>query len=131
MALRLATKPARPADPPLGTAQLPPPEITGLSAGPDDTHGNPTLILDGRWFGTKKPKVWREYLNAKNQIKKQACKVLIPEGEFADDKGKPACMDPAIGRSRIMVILPSKDPGSLNGILVLDNGIGMAAQNTK
>jgi hypothetical protein len=127
MTLRLATKQAAPADQTLGNAQLPPPEITGITPGPDDAKGNATLILDGRWFGTKKPKAWREYLNAKGEIKKQACKVLVPDGEFADTKGKPACMDPALGRSQVMVILPSKDPGGLNGILVIDNGIGMAA----
>jgi hypothetical protein len=42
-------------------------------------------------------------------------------------EGKPVCMAPANGDSRVVVQVPVKDPGGLNGVVVLDNGVGLAA----
>ena len=45
-----------------------------------------------------------------------------------DSKGKPAFMNPATGASKAMVIVPAKAPkGVLNGTVVLENGVGLAA----
>jgi hypothetical protein len=113
-------------------ALLAPPEIDNVM--PDvDADGNDILIITGRWFGTKKPKVWREYLDAKTgvAIKQQKYKVLAPDLTYTNAKGKPICMDPATGASRVVVQIPVKVPDGLNGTLVLDNGTGMAVTKLK
>ncbi len=129
MDLRLDSKEAGVDDQSLNDqAQLVPPEIAAVT--PDvDADGNDLLIITGRWFGLKKPKVSREYLDAKTglAIKQQKCKVLTPDLTYTDAKGKPVCMDRANGDSRVVVQVPAKDPGGLNGVVVLDNGVGMAA----
>ncbi len=102
-------------------AQLMPPEITGM-----EDNGDGTLTITGRHFGTKKPKVWREYLDDE-VVKCQKCKVLAPADlTLTDANGKAACMDAASDRSQVVIELPAKDPGGLNGFLVLDNGVGLA-----
>jgi hypothetical protein len=88
------------------------------------------VTMEGLWFGTKAPKVWREYSDANGAIKHQAMKVVKPSADnttYVDSKGKPACMDPASGESKIIVIVPIKDPkGNRNGTIVIDNGVGLA-----
>jgi uncharacterized repeat protein (TIGR03803 family) len=105
-------------------AQLMPPEITGVV-----DNGDGTLTVAGRHFGTKKPKVWREYVDG-GVVKTQKYKVLSPEDpDLVDAAGKLACMDAATDVSQVVVEIPTKDPGTLNGILVIENGVGMAAVN--
>jgi hypothetical protein len=92
------------------------------------------VTIEGLWFGTKPPKVWREYtVPGKYEdtivIKRQAMKVIKPTVEnspYADSAGKPACMDPVTGDSQVMVVVPGAPKGELNGVLVLDNGVGLA-----
>jgi N-acetylneuraminic acid mutarotase len=114
------------------SVQLRPPTIADIADGPLDLKGNPTLVITGQWFGTKAPKVWREYLDPKTlaAIKRQAMKVVKPtldNTDFLDSKGKPACMDPATGESKVIVIVPVAPKGALNGTVVLENGVGLAA----
>jgi hypothetical protein len=94
-----------------------------------------SLSITGKWFGTKAPKAWREYevagkVEGSVIIKRQALKVVKPTVDnttFVDAKGKPACMNAVDGESKVIVILPAKDPkGALNGTIVIDNGVGMA-----
>jgi len=66
-------------------------------------------------------------------LKRQTMKVLKPTDAdamagFLDSKGKPAYMNPATSASKAVVIIPAKGPtGVLNGMIVLDNGVGLAA----
>jgi len=92
------------------------------------------VTIEGDWFGTKPPKVWREYETPGKHvdtivIKRQAMKVIKPTVEnspFVDSADKPACMDPGTGRSQVTVIVPAAPKkGELNGVLVLDNGVGL------
>jgi hypothetical protein len=99
------------------------PEITGIVPNPDGT-----LTLSGAWFGTKKPKVWREYTDAKGAVKQQKLKVLVPlDPAIVNAKGKMSFMNAVDGISKVVVMIP-KDvpPGTSSRILVLDNGIGLA-----
>jgi hypothetical protein len=43
-----------------------------------------------------------------------------------DSKGKMAYMNHVTGVSKVIVVVPTKIPGTLSGVLVLDNGVGMA-----
>jgi hypothetical protein len=115
------------------------PVIDAIVNGEKDAKGNDTLVITGTWFGTKAPKVWREYtVPGKTEgsfiIKRQAMKVVKPtidNADYLDSKLKPACMDPASGESKIIVIVPVKLPkGELNGTIVLENGIGLASGDT-
>jgi hypothetical protein len=109
------------------------PVISDIVPGALDPKGNATLVITGRWFGTKKPKVWREY-EWRGVIRHQTMKVVKPTVEnspYLDSKLKPACMDPATGVSKVIVVVPTKTPnGVLNGTIVLENGVGMASGNT-
>jgi len=100
-----------------------------------DAEGNPVLVIDGQFFGTKPPKAWREYEVADGAggtvVKRQALKVVKPtlaNSPYVDGKGKPTCMDPGSGESRVIVAVPDKLPaGPLNGVIVIDNGVGLAS----
>ena len=104
--------------------------------GVPDLKGNATLLITGQWFGTKKPKVWREYTVpgkelgseiVKHQIMK-VVKATVDNTGYLDSKGKPAYMDSASRDSQVTVVIPVKDPkGTLNGTIVLENGVGLAA----
>jgi hypothetical protein len=117
-----------------GNAFLVPPEIChvadligwvirSVSAGDE-------IRVGGGYFGSKPPKVWLEYRDAKGKLKQLKCKVQ--KNRFFDDAaGKPAksCMDPANGFSEIIVQMPAKWPkGWMHGRhdLVIDNGCGRA-----
>jgi Leucine Rich Repeat (LRR) protein/List-Bact-rpt repeat protein len=112
-----------------------PPEITSLEAASGETLVTPvstedTIVIKGKYFGNKAPKVWFEYTNAKGQIKMAKCKVLKPYA-YADVKGKPAksCMDKTTGISEITVKMPKRWPKDwVHGTndIVIDNKIGMA-----
>jgi parallel beta-helix repeat protein len=137
MALHVGSKQADPVDRIIHSMQLMPPIIANIVDGGQDAKGNDLLVITGTWFGTKKPKVWREYeVNdgaGGTIIKHQAMKVLKPTeadalAGFVDSKGKPAYMNPATGASKAVVIIPTKEPnGVLNGTIVLENGVGLAA----
>jgi formylglycine-generating enzyme required for sulfatase activity len=94
--------------------------------------GEAFITITGRWFGTKKPKVWFEYLNAKDQVKRLNCKVEKPDGEDGrvNAKGKPVYMNPADGTSKVVVQVPKLPKGvALKDLshVVLDSGSGLAA----
>jgi uncharacterized repeat protein (TIGR02543 family) len=112
------------------------PIIADIVDGGQDANGNSLLVITGTWFGTKKPKVWREYVvqgKDGDVIRRQTMKVLKPTevdalAGFVDSKGKPAYMNPATGASKATAIVPGKSPkGGLNGMIVLENGVGLAA----
>jgi parallel beta-helix repeat protein len=117
------------------------PVIVAIEAGdPDPKTGADTLVITGTWFGTKRPKVWREYTVPGKDVgteivKRQTMKVLKPtEADallgFKDSQGKPAFMNPATGASKAVVVVPAKEPrGVRNGIIVLENGVGLATGN--
>jgi C1A family cysteine protease len=104
----------------------------GLLVGPEITaitrHDDGTMTLDGRWFGTKKPKIWREYRNAKDLVKRQRLKVLPPaDPAIVNAKDKMAFMNADDGVSKILVAIPKALPvGETNNKLILDNGVGLA-----
>jgi uncharacterized repeat protein (TIGR02543 family) len=136
MELHVVSKEAVPPDQDIQPLALAVPVIDDVRIGEPDAKGNPTIMIVGKWFGAKKPKVWREYtVPGKAEgavvIKRQGLKVVKPtvdNTEYRDSKGKPACMDPATGESKVIVLAPSKDPkGVPNGTIVLDNGVGLAA----
>jgi len=134
MDLRLASKEAP--DQSVQPLALAVPVIEGIADGEQDEDGNQLLVITGTWFGTKKPKVWREYIvlgkDGGPVIKRQAMKVVKPtEADaalgFKDSKENPAHMNAETGESKVVVIVPAKDPkGMANGTIVLDNGVGMA-----
>jgi hypothetical protein len=129
MAIHVAGKELDPDDQALVAVILAAPQVLTATVGGD------TLTLEGNWFGTKKPKVSREYEVEDGAggmvVKQQKMKVLKPTeadalAGFVDSKGKPACMNPATGKSKVVAIVPAKEPkGTLNGILVIENGVGM------
>jgi hypothetical protein len=123
---RVASKEATPADQSIHALGLCPPEITGVV-----DNGDGTMTITGNWFGTKNPKVWREYEDAKNAVKQQKFKILKPvDGAFLDSKGKCACMNATDGTSQVIVVIPTKAPkGDYTGDLVLENGVGMALES--
>jgi formylglycine-generating enzyme required for sulfatase activity len=93
------------------------------------------IVITGRWFGTGKPKVWMEYLNAKNAVKRLKCKVEAPDGEDGrvNAKLKPVYMNPADGASKVVVLTPKLPKGVVWDDLshvVVDNGLGLAAAAT-
>jgi len=136
MALHVASKQADPVDRTIHSMQLTPPVIADIVDGGQDAKGNDLLVITGTWFGTKKPKVWREYEvddgDGGTVVKRQTMKVVKPTeadalAGFVDSKGKPAYMNAATGASKVMVMVPAKEPkGTLNGMIVLENGVGLA-----
>jgi formylglycine-generating enzyme required for sulfatase activity len=107
-------------------------------------HLSPPLIYDveiadglititGLWFGTKKPRVWFEYLDAKSSVKRLNCKVEKPDGQEGrvNAKQKPVYMNPVDGASKVVVLQPKLPRGvaSLDDLshVVLDSGSGLAA----
>ncbi len=111
------------------------PVITGITPGEKTEKGNETLVIAGQWFGTKAPRVWREYTDINNQIKQQPMTLLKPTpvdatAGYVDVYGKPAYMNCETGASKAVVTIPTKLPaGKLNGTIVLSNGVGLAVGN--
>jgi hypothetical protein len=134
--LHVASKEIADGDQVLHTAMLSAPEI--LTATVVAADGVTTVTFEGNWFGTKGLKASREYEvddgAGGTVIKQQKMKILKPTeadafAGFVDSKGKPAFMNAATGASKAMVIVTAKAPkGVLNGTVVLDNGVGMAAE---
>jgi hypothetical protein len=134
--LCVASKEIVDGDQPLYTAMLTAPEI--LTATVSAPEGVTVVTLEGNWFGTKKSKVWREYEvdnGGDIVVKQQVMKVLKPtvdNTDCLDSKLKPAYMNAATGASKVIVIVPTKEPkGALNGVIVIDNGVGMAVEALK
>jgi uncharacterized repeat protein (TIGR02543 family) len=135
MELHVVSKEAVPTDQDIQPLALAVPVIDDVRIGEPDAKGNPTIMIVGQWFGTKKPKIWREYtvpgkVEGAVIIKRQTLKGVKPtelNTEYRDSKGKPACMDPLTGESQVIVIVPADPKGALNGTVVLENGVGMAS----
>jgi hypothetical protein len=90
-----------------------------------------TIEITGEFFGTKKPKIWLEYLVPGKGIKKLNCKLLPPDQHF-DAKGKGLFMNPLDGASKAVVARPAKLPAGAadwNALthVVVDNGCGIDA----
>jgi hypothetical protein len=52
----------------------------------------------------------------------------ITDNGYANFQGKASCMDIISGDSLVIVKDPAKEPkGARNGVIVLDNGVGLAA----
>jgi uncharacterized repeat protein (TIGR02543 family) len=126
--LHTSTKEADPADQSVYGAFLAAPEILTATLG--SAEGVSVVTIEGMWFGTKKPKVSREYTDAKTGtvIKQQKYKVLAPtDPAMVDGKGKRVYMNPRTGKSKAVVLVLTQDPaGNPTGDLVLDNGVGLA-----
>ena len=134
MPLRLKTK-----EPVVGiieeeirTVLLGSPEIADVVV--SDDAGVTILTITGKYFGVKAPKVWLEYDDPAGgtPLKTLKLKALKPTGDYLDNKGKPACMDPETGDSKVIVVLPANLPKGVNAwtditVLALENGVGMAA----
>ena len=126
LALFLSSKDISPAPLAAGTLHLSPPEIETVAV------GDLAIVVDGLWFGTKKPKAWMEYSLPGVGVRKLKCKVLVPDGEFRDAKGKAIYMNPGDGDSRLTLQRPAKLPKGLANWdavthLVVDNGAGLGA----
>jgi hypothetical protein len=115
-----------------GSFVVPPPEILGVYDGPGGVITSAGLedmvVLDGAFFGTKKPKVWLEYYS-KGVVKAKKLKVITPL-RYPDVKDVPekSCMDVDTGRSEVRVLMPSSWPTgwdhNVEHNLVIDNGLG-------
>ena len=105
---------------------LVPPVITAIKNASNtsvitEAQAEDSIILEGKDFGAKPPKV---YLELDNQLFK--CKIDKSYLIFKDYKGKESCMD-VLGNSALMIILPKEkklSPGLYS--IVLDNKIGIA-----
>jgi len=113
-------------DTPLQSVQLVPPVITDIqnSAGQtiSEAKAGSTIVLIGKYFGNKAPKVALEV----SPGKLSKCKVDKSGFKHQDYKGKPSAMNAVTGESSIKIILPSKNlkPGLYP--IVLDNKTGIA-----
>ncbi len=108
------------------------PVIENITRGVD-ANEKEVFIITGKWFGTTNVRCWREFTPEEGtSIKKQNMNVVKPTSanaeNYTDHNGKPAFMNSENGESKIIVRVPKKDPkGTLNGTIVIDNGVGMAA----
>jgi hypothetical protein len=84
------------------------------------------LLLKGRWFGNKPPKVWLEYPPV-GKIKPKALKLKVLKPYAFDVNGKigVSVMDLEDGASSMLVQLPDILPAGI-AALVIENGVGMA-----
>jgi len=124
--LRMASKQAGIGDKRVRTLSLAPVRIDDVRELPNEG----VIEITGAWFGTKKPKVWMEYVVPGKGVKKLNAKILPPDGTYVDDKGKAAFMDPAKGTSKAVILFPAKLPAGVAGweavnTIVIDNGCGL------
>lgn len=121
----------------LGSAELDPPAYVGRNIVLVPPQVDRVLesfpvggqyTLQGRWFGTKKPKVWIEYVsnNALGSVKRLKCKVLPPTA-YADVNGKLSYMGIDGSSELVLVLYPGfpSDLATFNGNIVIENGVGM------
>ena len=100
-------------------------------------HAGSIIQLVGRFFGTKKPKAWLEYLDAKGRVKRAKCQVLkympFPNGSGEANK---SFMDvnpnsQTYGDSELMVRLTTHLPKDWDFTksykIMIDNGVGVAS----
>jgi hypothetical protein len=102
----------------------------GTSIGNDSLHTNSVAVIKGRYFGSKAPKVWMEYLDGA-KIRKQMLKV-DKIYRYADIRGREnrSCMDVLTGESEIRVIMPKKwwKTWSKQAYdIIIDNKVGLAS----
>jgi hypothetical protein len=106
------------------TVQLVPPVITDIQDGSGNSITEAsvggTIVITGKYFGSKAPKV---ALEVSGKLLK--CKVDKAGLTYSDYKGKPSAMDPVTGKSSIRVILPNKLSTGTYPI-ILDNKVGIA-----
>jgi VCBS repeat-containing protein len=109
------------------SAMIVPPVITqitlpdGSPIPPEGTAPGSTVVIIGKYFGSKTPKV---SLEVNGKLLK--CKVDKQSFKAQDFKGKPSPMDPETGESELAVILPAKNLTSGTYPLILDNKTGIA-----
>jgi hypothetical protein len=106
--------------------QLVPPVITDIQDGSGNSiteaSAGDTIIIVGKYFGDKAPKVALEVAG-----KLAKCKVDKSGLSNSNYKGKPSAMDPKTGESSVKVILPaSKKLPAGTYPIVLDNKVGIA-----
>ena len=110
-----------------------PPEINSVESVEgekiDSLSPGDFAVLEGKYFGSRKPKIWIEYLMPNNRIKTIRCKVLRPF-KYSNMKGKAAksCMYTIDGTSRITFQIPVSLPsGMMPGTysLLIQNRVGM------
>jgi hypothetical protein len=81
------------------------------------------LLLKGRWFGNKPPKVWLEYPLA-GKLKALKLKAIKPYAFDVNGKVGVSVMDNADGASEMLVQLPDVLPADIAAI-VIENGVGL------
>ncbi len=82
------------------------------------------LLLKGRWFGNKPPKVWLEYILA-GKLKSLKLKVIKPYAFDVNGKVGVSVMDNEDGASEMLVQLPAVLPAGI-AALAIENGVGIA-----
>ena len=113
------------------TIQIAPPEISSIecwdgSDASSGVHKGSVIILKGKYFGKKMPRVSLEYTDLKGKLKQKRLKVQQVY-KYKDSKGKvKSCMDLDTGDSEIRVKLPIKNWKTGNYYLVLNNKVGIA-----
>ncbi|MDA1262138.1 MAG: carboxypeptidase regulatory-like domain-containing protein [Planctomycetota bacterium] len=113
----------------IGQLTLEEPVISNITAGLD-ANDNEVLTITGNWFGTTDVRCWREFTaEGGSAIKQQKMNVVKANNvNYKDRHGKPAHMNSITGSSLLIVRVPKKDPkGTLNNVIVINNGVGMAA----
>jgi len=109
----------------LETVKLVPPVVTAIqnTKGENitETAAGSTIVLIGKYFGEKAPKV---ALEVNGKLLK--CKIDKKGFKYSNYKGKQSPMKPYTGESYIKVILPTKKLGKGVYPIVLDNKIGIA-----
>lgn len=120
---------------PAGQKLLVAPEISWVVDVVTGVYGVPVepeqvLQVGGAFFGTKPPKAWLEYKDAKGKVKQAKCRVerICYFNDYVGHAGR-SCMDVNTGYSVINVQLPRTWPkGWIPGRhdLVIDNGCGRA-----
>ena len=117
------------------TLYILPPEISGIYNNSGTTivsaaQASETIIIEGKYFGTKVPTVYLEYADLSGKIKTIKCKVNKKDLIYKNSKGKPSAMSIYDGASQITVELPAKFPWSSsdtkNHNIVLRNKLGVA-----
>jgi surface protein len=102
-------------------AMLVPPVITYISTDEKPAFPGEEVILKGKYFGTKAPKI---AINVDGKLIK--CKINKGYMKYLDSKGKPSVMNPETGDSEMMFTIPTKHITSGIYPIILDNKIGIA-----
>jgi uncharacterized repeat protein (TIGR02543 family) len=92
---------------------------------PADLPPGGQILLKGRWFGVKPPKVWLEYRDAEDAIKLLNLKAVKPFTFDVKGKVGVSVMDVDDGASEMLVQLPEELPAGIAAV-VIENGVGLA-----